>query len=582
MDFSSTSGLEWVLLFAIIGSMISIRINVPPVAGLLIAGALIGPNVFNLVEIPTITLFAEIGATLLLFMIGVEFSISKLIKTGLRSIIGGFILIVIMFAFMHEVAVLLGFDAITSLYVGAIFSFSSTAIMMKIMEQKGLIERTEIPILVAILIIEDIIAVFLLTFFSELKSGDFTIELIFGAVLLSLGILGLFYVIILGVLKKFSEFFMRYQADDTLIMFSIGLGIGMSILATYLGLTPAIGAFLAGSIIAGLPNGRVFEEAIKPFSRLFSSFFFLSIGMLIDPVSLFSNIHYAIILVGTFLFAVFITVAFTFYLISSKGSSSLFAGIAMLPLGEFSLLLAKESIGITEINLVSIVSAGVLVSSIICSVLASRDKEVYLFVKRTLPLRFLKTLKDASEYFVHVISAFEPNGPFHTAIFSEIKKVSSHVIYLLSILLLYFFGRLYLPQNIAILEYTFNSDIFFIGILAIISIVPILRLSFSIKRIIDTLSVIFSMSTLHETKGAISRNVSVALIFFFLFANTGVIVDVVKLPSIFNWFAAGFGLLSLFFLWSALNSAASGFKISEKRIVEFLSVDIIHFKKDKE
>lgn len=579
MEFEAGSGFEWVLLFAIIGSMLSIRMRIPPVAGLLVAGAAIGPNALGLVELPAINLFAEIGATLLLFMIGVEFSISKLLRTGLRAILGGFMLVTLMFVLMHEAAILLGFDVLTSLYIAAIFSFSSTAIMMKILEQKQLIERVEVPVLVAMLIIEDIIAVFLLTFFAELETGSFTTESIFGAVVVSLAILGFFYVILLNLLKRVSDAFLRHPAEDTPILFSLSLGVGMSILATMLGLTPAIGAFLAGSILSGLPNGKEFEKLIKPFSRVFSSFFFLSIGMLVNPLVLLQSIDIALILLGTFMVGVFLAVTFTFYLITSNGRSSFFAGLAMLPLGEFSLLLAKESIGLTQIDLVGIVSAGVLLSSIACSLLVDKEQKIYLWMKKSVPKGVQNTLKSASEYFIHVISAFEPGGYFHKQLLNEACKLFNDILYLLGAALLYLVAAPYADFEISVSDLTIPAEsALLLGIIGI-SLIPLVRLIFSLKRIVDSVASIFAHTTREASKGAILRNIAVSFIFFGLFANLNIVVDLAMLPRIFNWFSVPCGLLSVFFLWSALNAASSGFSISEKQIIDLLTIRMVKTQK---
>ncbi|MFH2023201.1 MAG: cation:proton antiporter [Candidatus Micrarchaeota archaeon] len=575
MEFNITFGFEWILLFAILSSMISIKFKIPPVAGLLIAGAVIGPNALGLVELPTINLFAEIGATLLLFMIGIEFSISKLLRTGIRAILGGFILVTLMFVIMHEIAILIGFNALTALYIAAIFSFSSTAIMMKILEQKQLIERVEVPVLVAILIIEDIIAVFALTFFTELKTGSFTTENIFGAVVISLAVLGFFYVVLLNLLRKFSDTFLRYQTDDTLIMFSIALGIGMSILATMLGLTPAIGAFLAGSIIAGLSNGREFERSIKPFSRLFSSFFFLSIGMLIDPFVLIQYLDITLILVGVFLFSVFLVVTFTFYLISANGRSSFFAGLAMLPLGEFSLLLAKESIGITQINLVNVVSVGVLISSIICSLLVDNELKIYQRMKRTLPSEFLRILRQSSEYIIRIICAFEPDGDFHKLLVWEIHKLARDIVYLLGVVLLFLFAKPHLQFNIVILDIVLLAEFAFLLAIVALSLIPLIKLIFSLKRIFDSIAAVFSKTTQWEGKGAIIKNILASALFFALFANFNIIVEFAMLPRFFNWFSVVCGILSVFFFWSALTVVSSGFSINEEKLIDLLSIKML-------
>jgi len=201
MDGSAIIDFEWILLFAAIAGIIAVRLRMPPVAGLLFAGMIIGPNMLNLVDTPTIDMLAELGAVLLLFMIGVEFSITKLLSSGLRAIISSILLVFLSFTIMHEVAILLGFDYVTSLFIASMFSLSSTAIMMKILEQKRLVNRNETPVLITILIIEDLIAVFMLTFFSSMKSGSFSSDGLVGAVLVSLAVMAFAYLVLLRVLK---------------------------------------------------------------------------------------------------------------------------------------------------------------------------------------------------------------------------------------------------------------------------------------------------------------------------------------------------------------------------------------------
>ncbi len=570
----------WVLLFAALAVILSARLRVPQVASLLIVGMLIGPNVLHLVNLPTIETFADIGAVLLLFMIGVQFSVAKLLAAGIRPVLASFLILLITFIVMHEAAVLMGFGSIAALYVAAIFSMTSTAIMMKILEQKRLVERQEVPLLVTILIIEDVVAVFLLTFFSSLRSGGYAAGNIFGAILLSLGILAFGYVLLLQAMRRVSAAIMRYQSEDALILFSFTLGIGMSVLASLLGLTPAIGAFLAGSIIAGLPNGRDFERAVRPFSSLFPPFFFLSIGMLIDPAALITSAPLTAVLIGMFLVVVFLATSFSFFLISTSGRSAVFVGLAMLPLGEFSLLIAKESIGVVQEDLVGIASVGVLFTSIICSLALNRSDHLYLGMKRALPSGFLDTLRDSSGYFRNVISAFEPHGYFHKLFMTELKKVEFDLVYILGAALFFWFVRLYLQFPLAAAGYAIPADMALLALLTLLSLIPLYRLLLSLKRLFDALATIFSRSTPQANKGVLVRNVLISALFFILFANTPLFVGMLMLPPVFNWVSLVFGVFSVFFLWSAIRAASLWFFLNERMAVNILRSKVLASKDD--
>jgi CPA2 family monovalent cation:H+ antiporter-2 len=396
-----------------------------------------------------------------------------------------------------------------------------------------------------------------------------------GAVIVSLGILAFGYIILLRVLQKFSQIFLRYQADDTLILFSFTLGIGMSVAASLLGLTPAIGAFLAGSIIAGLPNGRDFEHSIRPFSHVFSSFFFLSIGMLIDPAALLQSAEITLILIGGFMVVMTLATAFAFYLISTNGRSSVFAGLAMLPLGEFSLLIASQSIGLTQINLVGVASVGVLVTSVICSFTLNYSEHIYLWLKSHLPKRLLTTLRDSSAYFLNVISTFEPEGYFHMLFISEVKNSAADVLYILGASIFYIMARGYLQFSLTLSGYTFSADTALLVLLAMLSLVPLAKLVLSLKKLFDALAMIFSRSTPVMAKGSILRNVIIGTILLLLFANYYLVVDFLLLPRVFNWLSIVFGMLAVFFFWSAVRASALWLFLSKRTPANLMEQKIV-------
>ena len=157
-------------LCAIVGGIIASRFRQPAVFGLLLVGAVIGPSSLNLVQdLSMIRMMAEFGAILILFIIGLEFDVSKLMKLGARSILIGFLKFAIVLFFGYEATLLLGFSAKAALFVGVVLSFSSTVVIIKVLEQKDMFSRREVPLLVAVLIIEDVIAVLALTFFSGIK-----------------------------------------------------------------------------------------------------------------------------------------------------------------------------------------------------------------------------------------------------------------------------------------------------------------------------------------------------------------------------------------------------------------------------
>jgi len=543
----------WVVLVCTIASIIAIRIRIPHVPILLILGALIGPHILGLVDLEVMDLFSEIGAVLLLFGIGVQFNVAKLLSKGLRAIIGSLMLMILTFTFMYEVAFFIGFDGISAVFMAVLFSMSSTAIMIKILEYEGFLKKMEVEVLVAMLVVEDLIAIFLLTFFSNLSNGNLAENEIVLSFLLACVVLVFSYLVLGKIVRKLATVLITGRSTDMMMFISFLLGIGMSIFASFIGLTPAIGAFLAGSIIASLPNGRIFERTMRPFSILFSAFFFLSIGMLIEPVELETSTLDILIIVSLFILAIFAFTICIFFLLSTNLKSSIFAGAAMLPLGEFSLLIAKAGSGLVQFNAINLAASGVVISSIACAIALQYNLWIYKTVKKTIPKNILKAMVGTSLYFREIIGIFEPGGPLSTLLKREIMILLEHVIRVVSIIILFFFGKQYVHFQFEIFGLSLWTDSILLG-LAIASVIPSLfRVLIFIKRALDILSYGFSRTSIGDGNGVIARNVAISGILFGFYATTPYFVNTLMLPKIFSLGSIGFAILSLLFMWAAIS-----------------------------
>lgn len=253
-----------IFLCAIVGGIIAARFKQPAVFGLLLVGALIGPSSLNLVKDANMIKWgAEIGAILMLFVIGLEFDVSKLMKVGARSVLIGLLKFAIVLFFGYQATLLLGFSAKIALFVGVILSFSSTVVVVKVLEQKEMFSRKEVPLLIAVLIIEDILAVFVLTFFSGVKDSSSSILSTFEHIIFSIAILVFAYLVMLKILKYIVHAIRKNNSDESVLTFlSLGMGALFSYFAAYLGLTPSAGAFLAGESLGG--RIAIIAAAIDP------------------------------------------------------------------------------------------------------------------------------------------------------------------------------------------------------------------------------------------------------------------------------------------------------------------------------
>lgn len=391
-----------ILLFSIIGGIIAVKFKQPSVLGILIAGAIVGPNAFGFIsDTGLMDIAIEIGAILLLFLVGLEFSMQKLLNMGLRALVISIIKLGTVFFIGYSVALIFGLDALSALFMGVILSITSTAIFLKILQQKDLMRKREVSLLIAVLIIEDIFGVFALTFFSGLASkGQITMVIIIIRFIISLSLLVFVYMLIRKVLRPLADYFSRYTTEETTTFMAIAICGSMAFLAHAFGLSTAVGAFLAGNIVSSLRDSEAFEKAMHPFILTFSTIFFFSIGTLVDFAAIAGYIWIIIALFMANFLAKLFSVGFSTYVFSDEyGRGAVFSGLAMLSVGEFSLLIAKEANIIRpEIDFVSITAMIIFLSSLSMSLLVSHSERVYGLLNFAMPRGLKFDLKEASRY----------------------------------------------------------------------------------------------------------------------------------------------------------------------------------------
>jgi CPA2 family monovalent cation:H+ antiporter-2 len=361
-----------ITFFALIAAIIASRFKQPVLLGFLLVGAIIGPHTFNFVrDGGMINTIIEIGAALLLFMIGLEFNLEKLKGVGTKSIFIGVLKIGIIFFIGYHVFTLF-LPMKEAVLLGIIISFSSTIIIIKILESRNMLVRQEIPTLIAILIIEDLIAVSLLTLLSGIAKGNGNLIPVLEHLFNSLFVLVLVYIVTLAILRPIFKNIIMKQSNESIIMFtSLSMILVFSYLAHVLGFSFALGAFLAGSLISSLSKTEMkgFHHAINPFSFLFSSLFFIAIGTLVDLSRIWDYKWILLAIIAVVIVTRLIAVGLLTYLFSSfRGEQTLFSSITMLSVGEFSLLIAKEGMLFGgSLDLVTITSVIIFFSAIIMS-----------------------------------------------------------------------------------------------------------------------------------------------------------------------------------------------------------------------
>ncbi len=341
--------LGFILIAAAVVSLIFKRFKQPVVLGYLIAGIIVGPHVSitpTVVEADSLKIWAEIGVIFLLFGLGLEFSFKKLAKVGVSVSITAVFEIVFMIGLGFLAGLFLGWSTMDSLFLGGILSISSTTIIVRAFDELNLKSRRFVKVVFGVLIVEDLVAVLLLVLLSTVAvTRSFSgAELVLSALKL------MFFVIIwfvLGIysLPTFLQKIRKHLNDETTLIVALGLCLLMVIVATKTGFSAALGAFVMGSILAETRDGKTIESLLNPVKNLFAAIFFVSVGMLIDPIVLKN--HFGVILFLTVITIVGKLLSTTLGALISGQSlrHSVQAGMSLAQIGEFSFIIA--TLGLT-------------------------------------------------------------------------------------------------------------------------------------------------------------------------------------------------------------------------------------------
>ena len=331
------------------------KIGVPPIIGFLITGIIAGPYAFQLISSTEgVQVFAEIGVILLLFIIGIEFSIKSLAAIKKSVFLGGTVQVVGSVLFVALLGLAIGLKWNAAIFLGFIFSLSSTAIVLKILQDKGEMATPHGKTILAILIFQDIIVVPMMLFTPLLAGQSDNIWMEVLMMLLKAALLIVFVLISARYLvpRLFYQI-ARTKSKELFIIVTVLLCFSIAWLSAELGLSLALGAFLAGLIISESEYSHQAASNILPFHELFTAFFFVSIGMLLD---IFFVADHLLIILGL-----------TVLTVIGKGTIAVIAGIvlgyplrttskigfSLFQVGEFAFILATVGMSyglLSEIN----------------------------------------------------------------------------------------------------------------------------------------------------------------------------------------------------------------------------------------
>jgi len=369
---SFVTDLAFIMIIGAIITLAFFKIKQPLIIGYLFAGMLIGPlspiwswilpkggpsvdvlgGVGILSDISALNLFAEIGVILLLFVIGIEFPYAKIKSIGRVAIGVGTIGLFSTLGVLFYTASALGLQFMDALFIAAALSVSSTAIIVKLLEEMGKIKKESSILVLGILIVEDVIAVILISSLQSIALvGTVSIESIVVVVLVATGLIVGTFTVGTRVIPPLIDRVAAAENREILLLSVLGLCFGYALFANIVGLSVAIGAFLAGVLVAESKSAEVAKLLSSPIKDMFVAIFFISVGALMDVSELENYIFIAIALI-----AVTIGMKFGANLIGNaifrqkRGKALRSAFTLAAPRGEFSIVIVKAGVDIGAVS----------------------------------------------------------------------------------------------------------------------------------------------------------------------------------------------------------------------------------------
>ncbi len=384
------SDLAIIMLTAGIIAIVFKKIRQPLVLGYILAGFLISPYFpwFSTIsDAESISTWSEIGIIFIMFHLGLEFDMHKMARTGSTAIITCLSEVIGMMIVGYLAGNALGFSEMDSVVLGGMLAMSSTMVILKVYDEMGIRGKFAENVM-ATLVIEDIVGIFFMVILSTISvSRNVSGAAVAGH--LGLMILYLVFWLILGIflLPTFLDKTVKYMNDEMLIVTSLGILFGMVIIANWLGFSTALGAFLAGSLLAGTVHVERIEHLTRGIKDMFGAIFFISVGMMVDPsmITKYWLPILVIFLVTVIGQPIFGTLGM---LISGQTlENSVKGGFSFAQIGEFSFIIASlgVSLGVLDSFLYPIAVAVSVATILTTPIYIKNAPRVYSFLDRRLP-----------------------------------------------------------------------------------------------------------------------------------------------------------------------------------------------------
>lgn len=540
------------------------KIHQPVVLGYLIAGIIIGPYTppgLLITDLTNIKIISELGVIFLLFFLGLEFSFHKLTRVGFSASITGLFEVVLMIVLGFITGKCLGWSIYDSLFLGAAIAISSSTIIVKAIEELGLTKKRFAELTFGISIVDDLLAILLLVFLTTLvtKQTLFLLGIISATGKLLLVVVSWFVVGYFFIPTLYRRI-MQYASDETITIVSVGLCLLMVNVAAYFNYSVALGAFIMGSILAETPLIQRIQQLIKPIRDVFAAIFFISVGILINPIIIFQ--HWPIVLFITLItiFGKLIGNGLGAFLTGQSLNTSIRTGFSMAQIGEFSFIIVGLGAALN-------VTSNVLYPIIVAVSAITTFTTPYL-------IRFSGPLANALESHLSERAKFTLDA-YSDSIYRFLSRSKLKLIYRRALI------RLLINGIMVIIIFTLIKKMLLPEIIVFIKPWVSQIISWLIAIVLSS-PFLWGMLFSYKTKKSLKNKINLNFLSFIVWLITIVMVATLSVTYFYNWFVIGivFLIVGLIFLifYTRMEKIYYWF---EKQLVENIKKKDIHYERYK-
>ena len=383
------------IVLASFTSILLSKIKLPSLIGFLIAGIIIA----NYIDLPegtegVVSIFSNLGLIMLMFAIGMEIDIYKLKIQGRFAVLIAIVQIPVMMVSGIIAGSLMGYTFVQAITLGAILSGASTAVVLAVLKSNNVLDQEKMDVLIIVMIIEDITQVIMMSILTPMMQGqDTSTDSMIVLILYIIVFMVACFTLGLKVVPRVIDWFYERANDELISLLCVGLLFVFALLANLIGLSVAIGAFLAGVMVGMSRPKHVVEHFIDPLKTLFMAMFFISVGMEVSMDSLSQNIPTILLFYTIFVVCMFIAVNIGYWVANGDSRSGWISAFSMCTMGEFAFIISKQALDYKVFGqdfFSSIIGAAIL-SMIMLPLLVRSSEKSYNVARKACP-SFLKKL----------------------------------------------------------------------------------------------------------------------------------------------------------------------------------------------